>query len=70
MNVTRVSMVSGIEHTLDVPCTQAQLHAWACQGVLIQVARPDVPAPLREFVKTGITPEEWTELFKPAGLAE
>lgn len=60
MRITRVSSFTGIEHTLEVPCTEAQLHDWQ-NGTMIQNAMPDVPAELREFVISGITPEEWNE---------
>jgi len=64
MLVTRVSMLTGRETTLDVPCTPEQIDLWR-SGVLLQDAMPQVPPPLREFVKTGITPEEWTATFGP-----
>lgn len=62
MKITRVSQMSRKEHTLEVPCTPEQLDAWT-NGTHIQDAMPDVPAPLREFVMTGVTPEEWDEMF-------
>lgn len=62
MMITRVSQMSRKEHTLEVPCTQAQYDAWT-RGQHIQDAMPDVPAPLREFVMTGTTPQEWDETF-------
>lgn len=62
MEITRRSPISGREVTLEVPCTPEQIKRWR-SGVLIQEAMPDVPAALREFVKTGITPEDWETLF-------
>lgn len=62
MLITRKSMFSGKEHTLEVPCTEAQLRNWQ-NGMHIQDAMPNVPADLREFVMTGTTPEEWNEIF-------
>ncbi len=64
MKITRTSPITGITHTLEVDCAPEQLAAWE-SGVLIQDAMPDVPAPLREFLMTGISPEEWTEMFGP-----
>ena len=61
MLITRTSP-SGRTITLDVPCTPEQIERWR-SGVLIQHAMPDVPPPLREFVKTGVSPQEWEELF-------
>ena len=62
MRITRTSMFTGKVHTLEVPCTEAQLHAWQ-GGMYIQDAMPDVPADLREFLMTGTTPTEWDEMF-------
>lgn len=62
MLITRRSQISGEVHTLEVDCTPEQLAAWE-SGVLIQDAMPDVEAPLREYVKSGITPQEWIETF-------
>jgi hypothetical protein len=33
-------------------------------GMLIQDAFPMLSAGEREFIKTGITPQEWDEMFK------
>lgn len=62
MLVTRRSQITGKIHTLEVPCTQAQYDKWE-SGVLLQDAMPDVPKEWREFLKTGITPEEWRDTF-------
>lgn len=62
MLITRKSMFTGKVHTLDVPCTKEQYEAWR-NGQFIQDAMPNVPAELREFVMTGITPEEWKVVF-------
>ena len=62
MLITRRSMISGEINTLEIDCTLEQIAAWEA-GVKIQDALPNVPAPLREFVKSGITPQEWTAMF-------
>lgn len=58
MLITRTSMLSHETHTLDLPVTEEQLAAYAAGGFLQDVFR-HLPPPLREFIKTGITPEEW-----------
>ncbi len=63
MKITRTSPFSGKEHTLDIPVTQAQLNNWG-NGVLIQIAMPNLTPDQREFLMTGITAEEWDEAFK------
>lgn len=64
MKITRTSPVTGVTRTLEVDCTPEQLAAWE-GGVLIQSALPNVDAPLREFIKSGISPAEWLETFGP-----
>jgi hypothetical protein len=46
----------------DIPVTATQLTAWY-GGALIQNAMPNVSADDREFLMTGLTPEEWEETF-------
>jgi hypothetical protein len=48
---------------MDIPCTPDQLNLYETGTVLIQNAMPDVPAELREFVISGITPNEWESMF-------
>jgi endo-1,4-beta-mannosidase len=62
MQITRTSMISGNTNTMELNVTQEQLTAWE-SGVNIQVAMPQLNADEREFVKTGMTPTEWEELF-------
>ena len=69
MLITRTSPISGATHTLEVNCTPEQLAAWE-GGTLIQDAMPDVNAPLREFIKSGISPDEWRQTFGPPPWAK
>ena len=62
MLITRKSMISGEVNTLDIPCTEEQLMRWQA-GEKIQDCMPNVPAPLREFLMTGTTPDEWAAMF-------
>ena len=62
MKITRTSMFSGIERTLDLPITEEQLASWKA-GTLIQQAMPELTADDREFIMTGVTPEEWAAEF-------
>lgn len=62
MKITRKSILSGIEHTLEIPVTQEQFDLWK-SGVLIQDAMPNVSAEDREFIMTGITKEEFDNTF-------
>ena len=62
MLITRKSLISGNTNTMSLPITEEQYNAWE-QGTLVQVAMPHLSPDEREFVMTGITPEEWTETF-------
>lgn len=61
MLVTRISQLSGKEHTMDLDITEKQINAWKA-GVLVQKAFPHLKDYEREFLITGMTPEEWDEL--------
>lgn len=63
MKVTRTSQLSDQEHTLDLDVTQEQLDRYATGKELLQDVFPDLSGPDREFIKSGITPEEWEEYF-------
>jgi hypothetical protein len=58
MKITRRSMFSGVERTLEIDVTEEQLQKWQ-DGMLIQNAMPNLTAGEREFIKTGVTDEEW-----------
>jgi|TARA_A100000172_G_scaffold49879_1_gene31298 hypothetical protein len=63
MLITKKSLVTGNTTTKDIDVSVQQLDAWQ-NGLLIQDAMPQVSAPDREFIKSGITNEEWNNLFK------
>jgi len=60
MEITKTSMFSGIEHTVDLPVTAVELRAWE-EGKLIQNVFPDLTRGQREFIMTGITEDEWQD---------
>lgn len=62
MKVTRTSFYSGITRTLDLDITEEQMEAYQT-GTLIQNAFPDLSDSDREFIITGVTAEEWIEMF-------
>jgi hypothetical protein len=63
MLITRVSSLTGISHTMDLNVTQEQLNRYEIGLGLLQDIFPDLPKEEREFIKTGITPQEWEEIF-------
>jgi len=58
MRIAMKSMLTGNITTREIPVTNWQIIRWG-QGELIQDVMPDLSADDREFIKTGITPEEW-----------
>lgn len=64
MKVTRTSMISGKQNSLDLDITATQIIAYN-SGALLQDAFPNLTAAEREFYKTGITAEEWAVAFPP-----
>ena len=62
MIITKKSIFTGQWNSMDIPVTQAQIDDWE-SGTLIQDAMPDVSPDGREFLKTGVTPEEWVNTF-------
>lgn len=59
MKITRTSMITGIERTLELDITQDQMDTYNKEHFLLQDAFPHLGAGDREFIKTGITDEEW-----------
>ena len=57
MNITKTSMLSGLENTIFIKgLTQDMLDRWK-GGELAQKAFVGIPAEQREFIMTGITPQ-------------
>ena len=66
MLIERKSIHSGETTTMEIDVTPDQLWHWD-HGVPIQDAMPNLTPDEREFIKTGITPKEWDEMFGDAG---
>ena len=62
MEITRRSMLTGTERTIDIPVTHTQLARWQA-GELIQHVMPELSSEEREYLITGITPEEMEMLY-------
>lgn len=63
LKVTRTSTLTKKTNTLELPITREQLALYEAGEVLIQDVFPHLSAPEREFIKSGITPQEWEEFF-------
>jgi hypothetical protein len=66
MKIVRTSQVSGITRTMDLDVTEEQLALYSLGQVAIQDCFPGLSADEREFIKTGITAEEWDQVFVPS----
>ena len=64
MKISRVSMMSRTMNTLDIDVTQEQLDLYEGGRELIQDVFPHISGDEREFIKTGITPDEWTQMVE------
>jgi hypothetical protein len=62
MLIKRKSQLTGKTHELDLPVTEDQIKLWQ-EGVFAQHAFPNLSPAQREFIMTGITGEEWDEVF-------
>lgn len=66
ITITRRSPLSKKINSMVIPMTEKDYDTafknWM-EGTLIQDAFPNLSADHREFIKTGITPEEWEASF-------
>ena len=66
MLVTKTSQITGKTNTMDINVTIAQLDRIDIRSYtkeLIQDIVPDISKEEREFLMTGITPDEWKKMF-------
>ena len=67
MKITRISQFSGETNTLDLDVTQEQMERFEMRlrtGEYVQTIFPELLKEEREFILTGITPQEWDSIFK------
>lgn len=62
MEITRRSPFSGQVNTMNIDVTYEQMIAHA-NGGLIQDVFPELTPDERAFIMTGITPDEWEDMF-------
>jgi len=63
MKVTKQSQISGVVRTMELDITAQQLWSYEMGLGLIQDVFPNLNSSEREFLKTGVTDEEWTRVF-------
>ena len=59
--ISKICSVNKKEHTLEID--KADYIKWKALNMYVQDAFPDHSAQDREFIKTGITPAEWDQMF-------
>ena len=62
MIITKTSPMTGMINTMDVSVTEVQIARWQ-GGMLIQDVMPNLSADEREFIMTGITPDDWEKMY-------
>ena len=62
----RAQSFSGRISSMVLEVTDAQLYAWAVDGVVIQEAMPNLSPEEREFLMTGTRQDEWDAMFSEA----
>lgn len=65
MKLERISILTGARHIREVNVTPEQLGR-RTRGEPIQNICPELSADDREFIISGITPEEWKDTFGDA----
>ena len=63
MLIERMSMFTGITRSMELPITKEQWDAFE-NGALVQDAFPHLSPDEREFIITGMTKEEWDDIFR------
>lgn len=63
MQITRKSVISGIQRTMDIPVNPEDFMAWQAGYGNIQELMPYLSLDHREFILSGITAEEWDAAF-------
>lgn len=62
MLITRKSPITKKQNTLEININEVEIQDWL-HGMLIQHAMPNISAAEREFIKTGMTEEDWDSLL-------
>ena len=61
MLITKQSVMTGEKNTMLLPVTNEQIERWE-GGALIQDVFPHLTPSEREFLISGVTPDEWGQM--------
>ena len=64
MKVTRRSQITGKTSSMELDVTIDQMELYENGNIKIQDVFPDMDGDKREFIRSGITPAEWNDVFK------
>jgi uncharacterized protein (DUF779 family) len=62
MKLSKRSIISGKINEMNLDITEEQYFSWK-NGDLVQNVFPHLNSKEREFIVSGITPQEWKEVF-------
>jgi len=62
MLIAKTSSLTSKTHEMEINVSEKQITLWM-EGALIQDVMPNLNPDEREFLMTGITPEEWATTF-------
>ena len=65
MKITKQSVISGKTRTLDIPVNPEDYISWISGYSNIDEAMPYLTTEHKEFILSGITKGEWSNLFVP-----
>jgi len=63
MLITNKSAITGNTNTMNINITKDELEQYLKSSIPIQKFFPNLSADEREFIMTGITPQEWDDIF-------
>ena len=61
--VTKASILTGKESSMLLPVSKGEIDDMVDTGTLVQDAFPHLSSDVREFLISGITPDEWNATF-------
>ena len=64
MIITRISPITGKSNSFDIPVSEEEMYDWYYSDKPIQQSLPDLTPDEREFILSGITPDEWDSIFR------